>query len=59
MTWILGTMLLASVAVRVTYVQRHSVFVSPLDAISVVHLRFANRTPEMKAALYQASRVLQ
>lgn len=59
MLWIVGTMLLVSVAVRVMHVQRHSVFVSPLDPISVVHLRFANRTAEMKAALYRASRVLQ
>jgi hypothetical protein len=59
MLWILGTMLLVSVAVRVTHVHRHLVFVSPLDPISAVHLRFANRTPDMKAALYEASRILQ
>ncbi len=59
MLWIVGTMLLVSVAVRVMHVQRHFVFVSPMDPISAVHLRFANRTPEMEAALYEASRILR
>jgi hypothetical protein len=59
MLWILGTMLLVAVAVRVTHVQHHLVFVSPMDPISAVHLRFAKRTPETKAALYEASRILR
>ncbi len=59
MLWIFGTMLLVSVAVLVRQRQRQFVFVSPMDLISVLHLRFANRTPEMKAALYDASLILQ
>jgi hypothetical protein len=59
MLWIFGTMLLISVAVRGRHRQRRSVFVSPMDPISVLHLRFADRTPEMKAALYEASTILQ
>jgi hypothetical protein len=59
MLWILGTMLLVSVAVGVAQRQRQLVFVSPMDPISVLHLRFANRAPEMKAALYEASSILR
>ena len=59
MLWIFGTMLLASVAVRVRQRRCDFVFVSPMDPISVLYLRFASRTPAMKAALYDASSLLQ
>ncbi len=59
MLWMFATMLLVSLTVRVRQRQRHLVFVSPMDPISVLHLRFANRTVAMKAALYEASSILR
>ena len=59
MLWIFTTVLLVAVAVRMAQRQRHLVFVSPMEPMSVVHLRFANRTPEMKAALCEASSILR